>query len=58
MGDAEVEKMTAAFENARSLLADRALPGLEWDAWYTPGATHSTNARLSAPRALARLFND
>ena len=57
LGDAENEKMTAAFRNAVSMLERSAPPTLSWQAYSSRKGTHDSNPRLSTPVGLCAVFN-
>lgn len=55
MGDAEVGKMTQAFDKAIDLLSQNN-GSLKWTSQYTPNATHQTNHYLSASIGIVKYF--
>lgn len=57
LGDAENDKMTAAFRNASGMLERSAPPTLRWQAGFSAQGTHGSNPRLSTPVGLCLMFN-
>jgi predicted alpha/beta superfamily hydrolase len=58
LGAKENDKMMAAFERTRSLLAEFRGSGLVWQADLVAGADHSTNAGMATPLGFKALFGD
>ena len=56
MGGAEVERMVAAFDRMREVLAERAPATLRWQADRTPGADHQKNGEWATPMGFHWLF--
>ena len=57
LGDAENEKMTAAFRNTVGMLERSVPPAIRWKAYLSRGGTHDSNPRLSTPVGLCAMFN-
>jgi predicted alpha/beta superfamily hydrolase len=57
LGDAENEKMTAAFRHTVEVLRQDPPPGLRWRADFSAGGDHGSNPRLSTPVGLCEMFS-
>ena len=57
LGDAENDKMTAAFRNTVGMLERSAPRTIRWRAYWSGGGTHDSNPRLSTPVGLCAMFN-
>jgi predicted alpha/beta superfamily hydrolase len=58
IGSEENDKMMAAFEQARSVLARTDVPGFRWRADVVAGADHQTNGEMATPLGLSALYRD
>ncbi|MCI0405384.1 MAG: hypothetical protein L0209_04830, partial [candidate division Zixibacteria bacterium] len=56
LGGEENEKMTKAFKRTVAVLEAQAPPSLKWQADFTPGANHGSNAELATPVGLKQFF--
>jgi hypothetical protein len=56
IGSEENEKMMAAFDEARAMLARVAGRGLRWHAEVVAGADHQTNGEVATPLGFSRVF--
>lgn len=56
MGSDEVEKMKLAFDEMNNVLENIDHPALEWKYYYTPGANHNNNSKLSAAIGLKEIL--
>ena len=58
IGSEENDRMMAAFEQARSVLAQAEVPELRWQADVVAGATHQTNGEMATPLGFSALYRD